>query len=273
MFDPYLVRWNLVPDGVPTVTPYSRLLPVRRAGQPAMLKIATAAEERRGAQLMVWWRGDGAARVIARAGDALLMERAGDALLMERAMGTRSLAEMARGGRDDEASRAICGVAARLHAHDDPPPRGLVPLARWFQALDAAADSHELLALAAASARRLLARQGDVVVLHGDLHHGNVLDGGERGWLAVDPKGLLGERAFDFANIFCNPDRESATAPGRLVRQATVVADAAGLDRARLLQWVLAYAGLSAAWSTEDGGDPGAALAVAALAARELESA
>ncbi|MFL5579528.1 MAG: aminoglycoside phosphotransferase family protein [Gemmatimonadaceae bacterium] len=264
MFDPYLVRWSLTPDGEPIATAYSRLLPVRRGGERLMLKVALTEEERRGAQLMVWWRGDGAARVIARAGDALLMERA---------TGTRSLAEMARGGRDDEASRAICGVAARLHAHDDRPPRGLVPLARWFRALDAAAESHELLARAAAAARGLLAEPRDVVVLHGDLHHGNVLDGGERGWLAVDPKGLIGERAFDFANVFCNPDRETATAPGRLVRQATVVADAAGLDRARLLQWVLAYAGLSAAWSTEDGGDPGAALAVAALAARELESA
>jgi aminoglycoside/hydroxyurea antibiotic resistance kinase len=42
-------------------------------------------------------------------------------------------------------------------------------------------------------------------VLHGDLHHGNVLDFGLRGWLAIDPKGLLGERGFDFANIFTNP--------------------------------------------------------------------
>ncbi|MFL5580887.1 MAG: aminoglycoside phosphotransferase family protein, partial [Gemmatimonadaceae bacterium] len=126
MFEPYLVRWNLVPDGVPTVTPYSRLLPVRRAGRPAMLKIATAEEERRGAQVMAWWCGDGAARVLAHEGGALLMERA---------TGGRALAAMARGGQDDEASRAICGVAARLHTRRDPPPRGLVPLPRWFRAL------------------------------------------------------------------------------------------------------------------------------------------
>lgn len=45
----------------------------------------------------------------------------------------------------------------------------------------------------------------DVVVLHGDIHHGNVLDGGERGWRAIDPKGLLGERTFDFVNILLAP--------------------------------------------------------------------
>jgi streptomycin 6-kinase len=43
---------------------------------------------------------------------------------------------------------------------------------------------------------------------------------GPRGWLAIDPKGLCGERGFDFVNIFCNPDFALATAPGRLVRQA-----------------------------------------------------
>jgi streptomycin 6-kinase len=68
---------------------------------------------------------------------------------------------------------------------------------------------------------------------------------GPRGWLAIDPKGLCGESGFDFVNIFCNPDFALATAPGRLVRQATVVAEVAGLERKRLLQWILSYAGIS----------------------------
>jgi streptomycin 6-kinase len=106
-----------------------------------------------------------------------------------------------------------------------------------------------------------------VCVLHGDLHHGNVLDFAERGWLAIDLKGLAGERGFDFANIFCNPDVAVATAPGRLKRQASVVAEAARLDRARLLRWILAYAGLSAAWTIGESGDPKLALSIAEMAA------
>jgi streptomycin 6-kinase len=46
----------------------------------------------------------------------------------------------------------------------------------------------------AATARELLAKPSEVVVLHGDIHRGNVLDFGPRGWLASDPKGLVGER-------------------------------------------------------------------------------
>ncbi|MGC5204369.1 aminoglycoside phosphotransferase family protein, partial [Klebsiella pneumoniae] len=78
-------------------------------------------------------------------------------------------------------------------------------------------------------------------------------DGGERGWLAIDPKGLSGERTFDFVNILRNPDGVVALAPGRLEHQAEVLAAAASVDRRRLLDWTLAFAGLSAAWHIIDG--------------------
>ena len=69
-----------------------------------MLKIAMTMEECRGARLVVWWEGNGAARVLAQAEDALLLEHGS---------GRQSLLEMVRGGQDDEASRIICHVAAR----------------------------------------------------------------------------------------------------------------------------------------------------------------
>ncbi len=63
--------------------------------------------------------------------------------------------------------------------------------------------------------------QQGAALMAGDLHHRNILDFGSRGWLAIDPKGILGERGFDFANIFCNPDPAIATVPGRLAHQST----------------------------------------------------
>ena len=261
--DGCLARWSLSPDGTPLTTHTSILLPVRQAGMPVMLKLATEAEERRGGESMIWWGGDGAARVLAHAGDALLMERA---------MGERSLVEMAQNDRDDEASRIICAVASRLHApRDRRPPPSLVPLTQWFAELEPAATRHGgLLSLAAVTARELLDQPQDVVVLHGDLHHGNVLDFGPRGWLAIDPKHLVGERTFDFVNVLRNPDAGIALRPRRFARQVTVVADAAGLDRTRLLRWILAFTGLSAAWILGDGDQPELDLAVAELAAAEL---
>jgi streptomycin 6-kinase len=257
-----LSRWNLAPDGAAFTTHTSVLLPVLAAGQPAMLKVATAPEEERGAAILAWWAGEGAARVIALEGAALLMERA---------TGTRSLVQMAASGDDDAATRILCATAARLHALRPNPPASAVPLQTWFADLaTAAAREGGILAPAHAAANHLLGTQRDLVVLHGDLHHGNVLDFSERGWLAIDPKGLYGERGFDYANIFCNPDTPTAMAPGRLARQADIVAEAARIERTRLLQWVLAYAGLSASWSLEDGDDPTLALSVAKIAAAEL---
>ena len=259
MFSEYLARWSLTPDGEPITTATSHLLPVRYDGLPAMLKVTTHPDERLGGSLMAWWNGGGAAQVYAHEGDALLMARA---------EGTRSLTEMARSGRDADACRILCAVAARLHTPrlSSAPPT--IPLTDWFRALWPAADTHGgIFALSADTARRLLAAPQDEVILHGDIHHGNVLDFEGRGWLAIDPKALRGERGFDYANIFCNPDPKTATAPGAVARRAGIVAEAAGLDRTRLLQWVLAYAGLSAAWLLEDGEAPGHALQIAEQAA------
>jgi streptomycin 6-kinase len=258
----YVHRWGLVPDGAPVVTNSGQLLPVRFHGTPAMLKLSTQQEERAGTALMAWWQGDGAARVLAHEGPALLLERA---------PGGMALAEMARHGRDDEASNILCAVVARLHAPRPEPPPALTDLPTWFQGLEACAAARGgIFATAAATARDLLASARDVGVLHGDIHHGNVLDFGPRGWLAIDPKGLWGERGFDYANLFCNPDAETATSPERFLRRLEVVAASAGLERRRLLQWILAWAGLSACWHLEDGSAPDTALAMAHMASAHL---
>ena len=262
-FDPWLARWNLSADGAALSTRSSELLPVRRAGLPAMLKVAAVEEERWGGLVMDYWEGRGAARVLAREGAALLLERI---------TGPLSLSRMVYHGHDDEATRVLCAVAARLHApRPRPRPAQLISLAEWFAPLEPIARAHGgVLALAAAAAQALFADPRDLVVLHGDLHHDNVLDGEARGWLAIDPQPLYGERGFDFANLLRNPDPEPAIVPGRLARQVDVAVAAARLERTRLLQWVLALAGLSAASAIAEHAAPDFDLVLAELAAAEL---
>lgn len=263
LFGHYLGRWHLVPDGPPLKTHSSHLLPVLLPDKtPAMLKISHHAEEQQGGNLMTWWNGAGAARVFAHDHSALLLERA---------TGPLSLTTMSRLGNDSEASRILCASAATLHAANHPCPPTLTPLTEWFRELKPVALRHGgIFGESLRAFQALLNAPRDPVILHGDLHHGNVIDAGPRGWVAIDPKGLFGDRGFEFANIFCNPDEKIATTPGRLATQATVVAEAAHVDRARLLQWILACAGLSAAWSMNSGDSPELALAVAQAAAAEL---
>ncbi len=264
VFAPWLERWGLTPDGEGFTTTFgSHLLPVLCDGAPAMLKVASGEEERAGGRLMAWYGGEGAARVLA-------IEH--EAIVLERVIGSRSLAAMARGGDDDEATEILCGVVTRLQTpRASKPPATLRPLPGWFAALGPGAKRHGgVLALADKVAEALLVSPQDERVLHGDAHHANVLDGGPRGWLAIDPKGLIGERGYDYANILCNPDIETAAAPGRLARRATIIARVAELERERLLRWTLAYAGLSASWTLDGGGDASPALLIARIVAGEL---
>jgi streptomycin 6-kinase len=269
-FQPWLDRWRLTPDGAPFKTRFgSKLLAVRSGGASAMLKIAFGEEERRGADILNWFAGEGAVRILAHDDPALLMERAA---------GPRSLAAMARQGEDDAAMAILCRAAARLHEiRAAPPPASLVPLDVWFRDLPkAAAKRGGIFEASWAAAQALLAEPRDVRPLHGDLHHDNVLDGGLsddgglRGWLAIDPKGLMGEIGFDYANMVCNPGIEVSGAPGVLARRARIVCNATGFAPRRFLTWVLAWTGLSAAWTLDSGGEAPPALEIARLAQAEL---
>jgi streptomycin 6-kinase len=230
-----------------------------------MLKVALEAEEKHGGVLMAYWDGDGAAKVLAQKDGALLLERA---------LGTISLADLARSGRDDEATRIICATVAKLHEPRAKPLPDLIPLTQWFRELEPAAAAHGgQLAISAEIARTLLGTPEDIVMLHGDIHHDNILDFGVRGWLAIDPKRVIGERGFDYANIFCNPDLADLTRPiaARYFGQRLqIITEVAGLDRRRLLHWIVAWTGLSAAWFISDNGSPDTDLAIGALALAEL---
>lgn len=262
-----LDRWDLSPDGAPFATPGSDLLPVRWHGRPAMLKRTNAAEERAGAAVLRWWAGDGAAEVFAHEGDTVLMERA---------TGSGDLMAMALGGRDDEATRILCGTVEHLHrARPGAPDADLVPLPDWFASLAAARDADVRYRRSWEEATTLFATPRDEVILHGDVHHDNVLDFGDRGWLAIDPKCVVGERGYDYANLLTNPDLPTAADPARFARQLDVIVTESGLPRERLLRWVIAFAGLSAAWFDEDGetDERERDLAVADLAAAHLAEA
>jgi streptomycin 6-kinase len=264
MFSPYLERWSLTADGEPIITHSSHLLPVIWQDKPAMLKVATHSSEREGALLMKWWDGDGAARVYAQEDDAVLLERATD---------KRSLLHMAMNGEDDEASRIMVRTAAKLHAPRPTPLHDSTPLKRWFRDLEPVALTHgATFADCWKTASALLAEPQQFSILHGDIHHRNILDFGERGWLAIDPKRLWGERGFDFANIFANEDLPTITDPARLKRQLAIVSKEADIEPTRLLKWIAAYSGLSAAWFLEDDDHVSAEkpLTVARIALAEL---
>ncbi|HAT7503741.1 aminoglycoside phosphotransferase family protein [Citrobacter braakii] len=268
LFNTWLSRWGLTPDGQPLETHTSQLLPVvTKDGQKAILKLTDDDSERNGCELMVWWNGNGAAKVLAHAAGAILLERA---------TGAGSLADMSWSGNDAQACRIICHAASRLHLPRNASMPALTPLLYWFRCLAPAAEKHGgILTHCAEVANVLLSSPQNEVVLHGDLHHGNILDFGTKGWLAIDPKGLVGERGFDYANIFTNPDladptKPVAIEPEKFRQRVNIVSEIARIERQRLLMWIIAWCGLSSAWFLQEGDCATIPLRIAELASAEL---
>jgi streptomycin 6-kinase len=84
----------------------------------------------------------------------------------------------------------------------------------------------------------LLATAPAPVLLHGDLHLGNVLDGGPaRGLVAIDPRACTGDPCFDAVDYVL----DGAGCDGVAAR-CDAVAAAAGLDPGRLHAWSRAIA-------------------------------
>ncbi|MGY4858976.1 aminoglycoside phosphotransferase family protein [Cryobacterium sp. AP23] len=240
-----VAAWGVAPAGPAQRTPSSELLPAIRDGLPVMLKIALVDEEVRGGALLDWWGGRGAATVL---------EREGNAILMMRATGPRDLGAMVASGHDAAATGVLVRTALALHDHPAPTAHDgveLVPLRDWFHDLLVADTRDPLLRRAALLAERLLAATAaaDVVVLHGDIHHGNVLDFGDR-WAAIDPKALLGHRAFDFANLLCNPSEAGAL--DNLTARLETIGRLAQIAPKVLAEWTIAWCGLSLTWVRPD---------------------
>lgn len=263
----YLNQWQLADPQPLAKTATSTVYTVTYHGERVVLKLLTPIgvdDEQSGAVALDYWQGSGAVKLLRHGHNAHLLEYAdGDNLT--------SLVE--RGG-DEQAAEIIGTVLNQLHAVQSPIPDGLWTLERRFRSLFERAEQFPdtIFARAAVVARRLLDDPRDVRVLHGDMHHYNVRQSA-RGWLAYDPKGVLGERAFDAANTLCNPDGvpDLLRCEARLLRNAEILARVMGVDLRRLLGFIFAYACLSAAWTLEDpNADASLALTVAENAEKHI---
>jgi streptomycin 6-kinase len=155
---------------------------------------------------------------------------------------------------------------------------GFITLDYWFRALyDYRASypagggpiPHDHVLLAIRQADELLETQTELVTLHGDVHHYNILRDGDHGWTLIDPKGLVGERGYDIGTWLLNPigfDRRPDVAEMteyRLNRFSKLL----GIERSRLWKWAMAHAVLSDCWNVEGVGTADAHLHAHATAA------
>lgn len=263
----YLEAWDLSDPQPLAETATSRVYSVLSGGVRVVLKLLKpigVEDEKNGAAALRWFNGQGAVHLLRDDDRAHLLEYADG----------ENLTALVERGEDEKATAIIGDVLNQLHAASgDLPPGELTPLRVRFRSLfkQAQADSRNgsdsIYVRAARVAEELLAQPREVRVLHGDIHHYNIRRHSQRGWLAYDPKGLIGERIYDAANTLCNPGGlpELVRNEARLLKNAAILAERMGCDFSRLLAFVYSYACLNASWYMEDGQYQDHSLGVARL--------
>ena len=232
-------------------TPIARIWRVTRPdGTYAALKVykdGNMQDEAPGFALLEAWDGNGAARLYAQHGSAVLIEW----------LDGESLGDIVRAGDDITATLALADVAMALHGQPTVMQTPLKSLIDEFDALmtarfqaDCPARCRDTLQTAQRLAQHLLATQADIRPLHRDLHHDNIKNS-PRGFLAFDAKGITGERAFELANAFRNPIGAEAiySDPEVIKRRLGVWSQRFEVDPDRLLAWAAAHSALSLAWT------------------------
>jgi streptomycin 6-kinase len=217
-------QWSLQLDQ-PFDASFSLVIP---AGERVLKLNLPEAETKHEADALSRWNGHGAVRLLAR-------DRERSALLIERCRPGRQLWELP----DDRATEIAAGVLEQLWVPADRPFRRLADeAARWADELPSGQLDRRLVEQAVSFLRDAGPSQRESVLLHQDLHGGNVLESA-RGWLAVDAKPLVGEREFDVASLI--RDRRPTT-KAVMERRLDYLVDRLGLDRERTRGWAIAHA-------------------------------
>ncbi len=166
---------------------------------------------------------------------------------------------------DDEQATAIAAQVMRRLWRPAPPDPVFPTVARWAEGMRrlracfggaTGPFPRALVEQAESLFAELLGSMAAPVLLHGDLHHENILAAKREPWLALDPKGVVGEPAYEVGALLRNPLPRllAMPQPGRVqARRVEQLAEALSFDRERIRGWGLAQAVLSAWWSYEDG--------------------
>jgi streptomycin 6-kinase len=233
-----LQRWSCVLDGPVRHGAVGVVLPVRRDGSPAAIKVSFPHPGNVDQpDAFAAWNGRGAVRLYER-------DDARFAMLLERA-GPDSLAVVT----DNDKAVTVLGELCRRLAVPAPPglPRLRDEVVGWEAEIRVAELPRRVADAALATLREL---DHPETVVHGDLHDANVLAAEREPWLAIDPKGIAGDPAYDAFTVIHSP-RLLLTSGHR--RALDIFCEAAEIDRERARRWALVRTVRSVVWGRRHG--------------------
>jgi len=187
----------------------------------------------------------------------LEMDAENSAILIEQVLPGKPLSQMTD---DDEATRIIAGVMKKLWK-PLPKNHSFITVKDWSSELfDYHKDSSnengpipmKLIEKATRLFSELLESADEPVLVHGDLHHDNIMSSQRDGWLAIDPKGIAAEPAYEVAAMIRNPYEKLKNIVDLrplLSCRLKILSEDLGLDSSRVWKWCFAQTVLSAVWN------------------------
>ena len=248
-------RWSLELDEPFANLSYNLVIPGRTsAGTEIVLKVGVpCAELLTEASALSLFDGVGAVRLLDHdaARGMLLIERVTPGIPVYKLQG------------DAEATQSAAALMRRLWRV--PPQQYSFPsLAIWFRAFARLRKNFgggtgllpsDVIGQAEHQFTKLNASSTGDVILHGDLHHENILSSASHGWLAIDPKGICGDPGYEVGSFMLNQlpagasDAETLTILGQ---RLSIFSAELEIGRERLASWAFCHAVLSALWNYEE---------------------
>lgn len=219
--------------------------------KPIVLKLRISQQNvAREAKALIHFDGHGSVRL-------LDIDYDQGALLLEKVAPGKPLATLFP-QHDAVAVEHAAEVMCRLHSTFPSDTASFPTIDDWLQALNKKHDGlpEQQRLKAKTMAEKLLATQSKPVLLHGDLHHHNILLSDQFGWLAIDPKGVIGEPAYEVGAYIRNPMPILLLQPDPallIIRRLELFSQHLGCNKQRLTEWSYVQAVLAACWATRDG--------------------
>ncbi|MGA2489300.1 MAG: aminoglycoside phosphotransferase family protein [Anaerolineales bacterium] len=251
-------RWDLE-LGKPLLLSYNYVCAAKRSdGTEAVLKIGVPNRELTGEiNTLRIYNGQGACRILAADADKGM-------LLLERLHPGRMLATLKD---DDQATEIAADVMKRIHC-PVPQQGDFISLRGWFDELKkvrllfdggTGPFPEKSFATAEGLIQDLFAEDRPQVLLHGDFHHYNILSSG-RGWLVIDPKGVIGPAEYEVGPLLINPYHvmpEETQAVHHTQRRIAILSERLGFDPQHLRAWAICHSVLSSFWDMAEDGSGG----------------
>lgn len=236
------------------------------AGERVVLKMGVPhAEFRTEIMALQAFNGHGVVRILKAAPEL-------GAMLLERILPGDNLLSI----KDDRETTRIAARVMKKIWITAPPDNDFPTAASWCLGFQRYQDQYPgngpyplgLVSKASYLANELLASSQNQLLLHGDLHHMNVLSGESPNWIAIDPKGVIGEPAFEVGALLMNPIPDLIHWPDLkavLRQRLDILEEELGIGLDRLTAWSFVRAVLSAIWSLEDGEDWNSGIKIACV--------